>query len=62
MRPASPAHWLPKDMHCKLIIALVACFRGDPDEGVIVDAHIKAFGNPGITSKEISQFKQKFVA
>jgi len=46
MRPAPPAPWLPKEMHGKPIIAIVACYSGDPYDGVKVVAPIKAFGNP----------------
>ncbi len=30
MRPAPPAPWLPKDMHGKPIVALIACYSGKP--------------------------------
>ncbi len=46
MRSAPPAPWLSKDIHGKPIVALVACYSGDPDDGVKVVAPIKAFGNP----------------
>jgi len=45
IRPAPPAPWLPKEMHGKPIVALLACYSGDPDIGVKVVEPIKAFGN-----------------
>lgn len=46
MRLAPPAPWLPKDMHGKPIVALLACHTGSPEEGEKAVAPIKAFGNP----------------
>jgi FAD/FMN-containing dehydrogenase len=46
MRPAPPAPWLPKDMHGKPIVALLACYSGSPEEGEKIVAPIKSFGNP----------------
>jgi hypothetical protein len=46
MRPAPPAPWLPKDMHGKLMVAIVACYSGRPEEGEKIVAPIKAFGSP----------------
>jgi hypothetical protein len=46
MRPAPPAPWLPKDMYGKPIVAILACYSGDPDHGESAVAPIKAFGNP----------------
>jgi FAD/FMN-containing dehydrogenase len=46
MRPAPPAPWLPKDMHGKPIVAMLACHSGDPEEGERAVAPIKAFGKP----------------
>ncbi len=46
MRPAPPAPWLPKDMHGKPIVAVLACYSGTPEEGEKVVAPIKSFGNP----------------
>jgi hypothetical protein len=46
MRPAPPAPWLPKDMHGKPIVAIHACYSGDPAEGERAVAPIKSFGNP----------------
>ena len=46
MRPAPPAPWLPKDMHGKPIVALLACYSGRPEEGEKAVAPIKSFGKP----------------
>lgn len=46
MRPAPPAPWLPKDVHGKPIVALLACHSGTPDDGEKAVAPIKGFGNP----------------
>jgi FAD/FMN-containing dehydrogenase len=46
MRPAPPAPWLPKGMHGKPIVALLACYSGSPAEGEKAVASIKAFGKP----------------
>jgi len=46
MRPAPPAPWLPKDMHGKPIVALLACYSGRPEDGEKVVASIKAHGKP----------------
>ena len=46
MRPAPPAPWLPKDLHGKPIVALLACHSGSPEEGEKAVAPIKSFGNP----------------
>jgi FAD/FMN-containing dehydrogenase len=46
MRPAPPAPWLPKDMHGKPIVAILACYSGSPDEGEKAVAAIKSFGDP----------------
>lgn len=46
MRPAPPAPWLPKDMHGKPIIAILACYSGNPADGEEAVAPIKSFGNP----------------
>ncbi len=46
MRPAPPAPWLPKDMHGKPIVALLACYSGNPEEGEQAVAPIKSFGKP----------------
>lgn len=46
MRPAPPVPWLPKDMHGKPIVALLACYSGNLEEGEKAVAPIKSFGNP----------------
>lgn len=46
MRPAPPSPWLPKDMHGKPIVAILACYSGDPDQGEHVVAPIKNFSKP----------------
>jgi len=46
MRPAPAAPWLPKEMHGKPIVALLACYSGSPGEGEKVVAPIKSFGQP----------------
>lgn len=46
MRPAPPAPWLPKEMHGKPIVAVLACHSGRPEEGEKAVAPIKAFGKP----------------
>lgn len=46
MRPAPPAPWLPKEMHGKPIVALLACHSGTPEEGEKAVVPIKTFGNP----------------
>ena len=46
LRPAPPAPWLPKEMHGKLIVAILACYSGAPEEGEKIVAPIKSFGNP----------------
>jgi len=46
MRPAPPAPWLPKEMHGKPIVALLACHSGNPEEGEKAVAPSKAFGKP----------------
>jgi hypothetical protein len=46
MRPAPPAPWLPKDVHAKPIVAILACYSGSPEEGEKLVAPIKSFGKP----------------
>ena len=46
MRPAPPAPWLPQDMHGKPIVAMLACYSGDPEDGEKAVAPIKSFGSP----------------
>ena len=44
----SPPHapWLPKDVHGKPIVALLACHSGDPAQAEQAVAPIKGFGRP----------------
>ena len=46
IRPAPPAPWLPKEIHGKPIVALLACHSGSPEEAEKAVAPIKAFGRP----------------
>jgi FAD/FMN-containing dehydrogenase len=46
IRPAPPAPWLPKEMHGKPIVAVLACYSGRPEEGEKLVAPIKSFGKP----------------
>ncbi|HET9950325.1 MAG TPA: FAD-binding protein, partial [Candidatus Eisenbacteria bacterium] len=46
LRPAPPSPWLPKEMHAKPIVAILACHSGPPEEGEKAVAPIKAFGTP----------------
>lgn len=46
MRPAPPAPWLPREMHGRPIVAILACHTGPPEEGERAVAAIKAFGRP----------------
>jgi len=46
MRPAPPAPWLPKDIHGKPIVAILACHSGKPEAGEQAVASIKSFGKP----------------
>jgi FAD/FMN-containing dehydrogenase len=46
MRPAPPAPWLPKEVHGKPIVAILACYSGRPDEGEKAVSTIKSFGKP----------------
>lgn len=46
MRPAPPAPWLPKNIHGKPIIAMLACHSGNPELGEKAVAPIKSFGKP----------------
>jgi FAD/FMN-containing dehydrogenase len=45
-RPAPPAPWLPKDMHGKPIVAMLACHSGSIEEGEKAVAPIKSVGKP----------------
>jgi hypothetical protein len=46
IRPAPPAPWIPKEWHGKMIIALLACYSGDPEKGEKIVIPIKSFGTP----------------
>jgi FAD/FMN-containing dehydrogenase len=46
LRPAPPAPWLPKEMHGKPIVAMLACHSGRLDDGEKAVAPIKTFGKP----------------
>jgi FAD/FMN-containing dehydrogenase len=46
MRPAPAAVWLPKEIHGKPIVALLACYSGKSEDGEKVIAPIKSFGKP----------------
>ena len=46
MRLAPPAPWLPKEVHGKPIVAILACHSGPIAEGERAVAGIKAFGAP----------------
>lgn len=46
MRPAPPAPWLPKEMHGKPIVGILACYSGSVEKGEQIVAPIKEFGNP----------------
>jgi len=46
MRLAPPAPWLPKDIHGKPIVAILACHTGDVAAAERDVAAIKAFGRP----------------
>lgn len=45
-RPAPPAPWLPKEIHKKPIIAILACYSGDPAKGEKIVRPIKSFKTP----------------
>ncbi len=46
LRPAPPAPWLPKDMHGKPMVAILACYSGSLEESEKAVAPIKSFGRP----------------
>lgn len=46
MRPAPPAPWLPKEIHGKPIVAILACYSGQAEEGEKIVAPIKSFRKP----------------
>jgi FAD/FMN-containing dehydrogenase len=46
LRPAPPAPWLPKDMHGKPMVGILACYSGSLEDGEKAVAPIKSFGHP----------------
>jgi FAD/FMN-containing dehydrogenase len=46
LRNAPPAPWLPKEVHGKPIVAILACWSGSVEEGEKAVAPIKSFGKP----------------
>jgi FAD/FMN-containing dehydrogenase len=46
VRPAPPAPWLPKEVHGRPIVALLACHSGDPAVGEQLLRRVKTFGRP----------------
>ena len=46
LRPAPPAPWLPKEVHGKPIIGILACYSGKPEDGEKLVQPIKSFGSP----------------
>ncbi len=46
LRLAPPAPWLPKEIHGKPIIGILACHSGKPEDGEKAVAPIKGFGKP----------------
>ena len=46
MRKAPPVPWLDKDVHGQLIVMVLACWSGKPEEGEKVLAPLKAIGKP----------------
>jgi hypothetical protein len=46
VRLAPPAPWLPKEWHGKLIVAILACYSGKPEDGEKIVSPIKSFGKP----------------
>jgi len=46
IRIAPPAPWLPKEIHGKAIVAMIACHTGKVEDGEKAVAPIKAFGKP----------------
>ena len=46
LRMAPPAPWLPKEIHGKPIVAILACHSGRPEDAEKLVAPIKAFGKP----------------
>jgi hypothetical protein len=64
LRPAPPAPWLPKEIHGKPIVAILACYSGQAEEGEKIVAPIKTFRKPvgdvlkGL--KRLSELKSKW--
>jgi FAD/FMN-containing dehydrogenase len=46
MRKAPPAPWLAKDAHGQLIVMVLACYSGKPEDGEQLLAPLKALGKP----------------
>lgn len=46
LRHAPPAPWLPKERHGTPIVAILACYSGDPEAGERAVQPIKSFGSP----------------
>src|SRR5512135_253922 len=46
LRPAPPAPWLPKEVHGKHIVAILACHSGPPEDGEKAVAPIRSHGKP----------------
>ena len=46
LRLAPPAPWLPKEIHGKPMIMILACYTGAPEQGEAVVAPLKKFGKP----------------
>jgi FAD/FMN-containing dehydrogenase len=45
-RKAPPLPFVPPELHGKLVVAVICCWAGDPDEGERFIAPLKAFGRP----------------
>lgn len=45
IRPAPPAPWLPQEWHGKLIVIMLVCYSGDPEQGEQMVAPIRSLGN-----------------
>ncbi len=46
LRPAPPSPWLPREVHGRPIVAILACYSGKPEDGEKAVAPIKSFGKP----------------
>jgi len=46
IRKAPPAPWLDRDVHGRLIVLVIACHTGRPEDGEALVAPIKSFGRP----------------